>query len=120
MQRYDFVGYGRYGERAYGPARGSWGLSGTGGARGCGAWGSRGPAAPPKVRPAERTYAPEDEDQSQHATGLTLGMRVRHPQFGIGTVLGIEDHADDLKVTVRFAAVGVKRLLARFAKLERE
>jgi DNA helicase-2/ATP-dependent DNA helicase PcrA len=69
-------------------------------------------------RPAERTYAPEDEDQSQHSSGLRLGMRVRHPQFGIGTVLGIEDHADDLKVTVRFAAVGVKRLLAKFARLE--
>jgi len=122
MQRYDFVGYGSYGERAYGPSRGSWGSGGTVAARGSGgsggSWGSRGTAAPPKARPAERTYAPEDEDQSQHATGLRLGMRVRHPQFGVGTVLGIEDHADDLKVTVRFAAVGVKRLLARFAKLE--
>jgi DNA helicase-2/ATP-dependent DNA helicase PcrA len=67
---------------------------------------------------SERTYAPEDEDQSRHSSGLKLGMRVRHAQFGTGTVTGIEDHADDLKVTVRFASVGVKRLLAKFARLE--
>jgi DNA helicase-2/ATP-dependent DNA helicase PcrA len=46
-------------------------------------------------------------------------MRVRHARFGLGTVLGIEDHGDDVKLTVRFAAVGVKRLLAKYARLER-
>ena len=45
-------------------------------------------------------------------------MRVRHAQFGAGTVIGIEDHGDDVKITVRFGGVGVKRLLARYAKLE--
>jgi DNA helicase-2/ATP-dependent DNA helicase PcrA len=45
-------------------------------------------------------------------------MRVRHPQFGVGTVLAIEDHGDDVKLTVRFASVGAKRLLGRYAKLE--
>jgi DNA helicase-2/ATP-dependent DNA helicase PcrA len=46
-------------------------------------------------------------------------MKVRHRQFGIGTVLAVEDQGDDVKVTVRFAAVGTKKLLARFAGLER-
>jgi len=68
----------------------------------------------------EDTPAPawsyEDEDQS--ATGLRPGMRVRHAQFGVGTVLTVEPYNDDLKITVRFAAVGQKKLLARFAKLE--
>lgn len=63
------------------------------------------------------TYAYEDEDQS---TGMALraGMRVRHPLFGIGTVVNIEPVTDDLKVTVRFSAVGQKTLRAKFAKLE--
>jgi DNA helicase-2/ATP-dependent DNA helicase PcrA len=61
-------------------------------------------------------YAYEDEDQS--ATALRLGMRVRHAQFGVGTVTGVEAHNDDMKITVRFNSVGVKKLLARYAKLE--
>ena len=31
------------------------------------------------------------------------GMRVRHPQFGVGTVLSVEALADDTKLVVRFA-----------------
>ena len=45
------------------------------------------------------------------------GMRVRHAQFGVGNVIAVEEHTDDLKVTVRFNSVGEKKLLARFAKL---
>jgi DNA helicase-2/ATP-dependent DNA helicase PcrA len=62
------------------------------------------------------TYAYEHEDQS--TTSVRAGMRVRHRQFGVGTVMDVEDQGDDVKVTVRFAAVGTKKLLARFARLE--
>ena len=51
-------------------------------------------------RKREATYAYEDEDQS--ATGVRPGMRVRHAQFGVGTVIAVEEHNDDLKITVRF------------------
>jgi DNA helicase-2/ATP-dependent DNA helicase PcrA len=63
-----------------------------------------------------RTYAYENEDQSK--TQMKVGIRVRHKQFGVGSVIAIEDHGDDYKVTVRFASVGTKRLLASFAGLE--
>ena len=69
-----------------------------------------------RFREAEPAYAYEDEDQSGAA--LKLGMRVRHAQFGVGTVVGVEEHNDDMKITVRFNSVGVKKLLARYAKLE--
>jgi DNA helicase-2/ATP-dependent DNA helicase PcrA len=45
-------------------------------------------------------------------------MRVRHQQFGVGTVLNVEEQGDDLKLTVRFNASGTKKLLARYARLE--
>jgi DNA helicase-2/ATP-dependent DNA helicase PcrA len=45
-------------------------------------------------------------------------MRVRHKKFGVGTVVDVEDQGDDVKVTVRFPAVGTKKLLARYAGLE--
>ncbi len=46
------------------------------------------------------------------------GARVRHPLFGVGTVLRSEGAGDDLKLTVSFPAVGAKRLVARVAGLE--
>ena len=62
------------------------------------------------------SYAYEDEDQT--ALMVKPGLRVRHPQFGLGTVLNVEEQLDDLKITVRFSQVGQKKLLARFANLE--
>jgi DNA helicase-2/ATP-dependent DNA helicase PcrA len=65
---------------------------------------------------ADAGYRYESEDQS--TTGVRAGMRVRHRQFGVGTVVDVEDQGDDVKVTVRFPAVGTKKLLARYAGLE--
>jgi DNA helicase-2/ATP-dependent DNA helicase PcrA len=67
-------------------------------------------------REDQTAYAYEHEDQS--AAGVRTGMKVRHRQFGIGTVVAVDDQGDDVKVTVRFAAAGTKKLLARFAGLE--
>ena len=44
-------------------------------------------------------------------------MRVRHDTFGLGVVAAVEPVAGDLKLTVRFEAVGHKKLLARYARL---
>jgi DNA helicase II / ATP-dependent DNA helicase PcrA len=49
---------------------------------------------------------------------LRPGVKVRHPLFGVGTVLRREGDGDELKVTVSFPAVGAKKLVARFAGLE--
>ena len=62
-------------------------------------------------------YDYENEDQSAGGA-VRVGMRVRHAQFGVGNVIAMEEHTDDIKVTVRFNSVGVKKLLAKFAKLE--
>ena len=64
----------------------------------------------------ESSYSYEDEDQSS-LLGLRLGAKVRHPQFGIGTILSVEELADDVKLVVRFS-VGPKTLRAKYAKLE--
>jgi DNA helicase-2/ATP-dependent DNA helicase PcrA len=77
--------------------------------------GSRG-RRPDLVREEGAGYRDEDEDQSS-VGGVSVGTRVRHPQFGVGTVLLIESGGDDVKLTVRFASVGVKKLMARFARL---
>jgi DNA helicase-2/ATP-dependent DNA helicase PcrA len=65
----------------------------------------------------ESDFSYADEDQSV-PDGLRPGIRVRHPQFGVGTVLSVEQLDDDLKLLVRFNTVGQKTLRAKYAKLE--
>ena len=70
-----------------------------------------------RVREETAVYQYEDEDQS---TGMTLraGQRVRHAQFGVGSVISVEPLEDDAKLVVRFNAVGLKTLRAKYARLE--
>ena len=70
-----------------------------------------------RVKEEQPAYSYEDEDQSVGAS-LRPGMRVRHAQFGTGTVISVEVLNDDTKLVVRFAAVGSKTLRAKFARLE--
>ncbi|WP_334267041.1 ATP-dependent helicase [Edaphobacter sp. HDX4] len=52
-------------------------------------------------------------------TGLQQGARVRHPKYGEGTVFRREGDGDDAKITVQFQQHGVKKLVEKFAQLER-
>jgi DNA helicase-2/ATP-dependent DNA helicase PcrA len=70
-----------------------------------------------RSREESSVYAYEDEDQSV-PSGLKPGVRVRHPAFGVGTIVSVEPLDDDTKLIVRFASVGQKTLRAKFAKLE--
>jgi DNA helicase II / ATP-dependent DNA helicase PcrA len=70
-----------------------------------------------RVRDREESFDYEREDQSV-AGGLRSGAKVRHGQFGVGTVLSVEQLDDDMKVIVRFVTVGTKTLRAKYAKLE--
>jgi DNA helicase-2/ATP-dependent DNA helicase PcrA len=63
--------------------------------------------------------APSVDRGSPPPDGLRPGVRVRHPLFGVGTVLRSDGTGDDLKVTVSFTGLGSKRLVARYAGLER-
>jgi DNA helicase II / ATP-dependent DNA helicase PcrA len=47
-----------------------------------------------------------------------IGTRVRHPRFGIGTILEVEGEGEDRKLTVSFQDFGPKKLLERYANLE--
>ncbi|MCC7125858.1 MAG: UvrD-helicase domain-containing protein [Acidobacteria bacterium] len=78
---------------------------------------ARPPKRPDRVR--EDTPPPfmyEDEDQRG---GLRPGSKVKHGQFGVGTVISVEELDDDQKLVVRFLSVGQKTLRAKFARLER-
>lgn len=58
---------------------------------------------------------PEPEEHD----GVFIGMKVRHAKFGVGTIRKIEGSGEGQKVIVWFGSVGPKKLLLRFAGLER-
>jgi DNA helicase-2/ATP-dependent DNA helicase PcrA len=58
------------------------------------------------------------EPPEEH-NGVYIGMKVRHGKFGVGTVRKIEGEDEGQKVVVWFTSVGPKKLLLRFAGLER-
>ena len=66
---------------------------------------------------SSRAWA-RDEYSQDAPNGLAPGRKVRHAQFGLGTVLSVEELDDDMKLVVKFATVGTKTLRAKYAKLE--
>jgi DNA helicase II / ATP-dependent DNA helicase PcrA len=60
-----------------------------------------------------------DVQEQTGKTGLKQGSRVRHPKYGEGTVFRREGDGDDAKITVQFQQHGVKKLVEKFAQLER-
>jgi DNA helicase-2/ATP-dependent DNA helicase PcrA len=64
---------------------------------------------------------PDDfpDDLNQDRARLVRGERVVHATFGSGTIVEVSGFGRDLRVVVQFDSVGVKRLLARYAELER-
>jgi DNA helicase-2/ATP-dependent DNA helicase PcrA len=51
--------------------------------------------------------------------GFKPGQRVRHPKYGEGIVYQREGNGEDAKITVKFQTFGVKKLVEKYAQLER-
>jgi DNA helicase-2/ATP-dependent DNA helicase PcrA len=47
-----------------------------------------------------------------------MGMKVRHPKFGVGRVQSVEGMDEEQKATIVFQTVGAKRLKVCYARLE--
>ncbi len=60
-----------------------------------------------------------DTPEQTGSTGFKSGQRVRHPKYGEGVVFRREGDGEDAKVTVQFSKFGVKKLVEKFAQLER-
>lgn len=48
-----------------------------------------------------------------------MGVRVKHPTYGMGTIIGVEGEDEDRKLTVSFPDHGTKKLVERYANLVR-
>ena len=51
--------------------------------------------------------------------GFRPGQKVKHPKYGEGTVCRREGDGEDAKITVQFPRFGLKKLVEKYAQLER-
>ena len=63
------------------------------------------PKAPPEQPTGKRGFRP--------------GQKVRHPKYGEGTVYQREGEGEEAKITVQFPRFGLKKLVEKYAQLER-
>jgi DNA helicase-2/ATP-dependent DNA helicase PcrA len=87
--------------------------SGTGPLDNTAAFFGKGGASSFKGRPRMDISAPTGR------TGLGKGARVRHPKYGEGIIFAREGDGEDAKLTVQFSSHGMKKLVEKFAQLER-
>ncbi len=77
-------------------------------------------APAPLASPAGDDGYTVDYSDSQDAPQIIKGARVRHPQFGAGTVAELAGGGRDVRATIDFDSVGRKSVVLRYANLERE
>jgi DNA helicase-2/ATP-dependent DNA helicase PcrA len=81
--------------------------------------GARAPRRQPKFEGSDDgVYI--DYSDSQDAPLYVKGERVRHPQFGGGTILELSGFGNDLKAVIDFDKTGRKKVVLRYANLQKE
>lgn len=68
---------------------------------------------------ALRADAAAKAKPAREMPALEPGDRVSHDSFGLGTVVALEGHAEKTVASVDFGSQGVKRLLLRYAPVEK-
>jgi DNA helicase II / ATP-dependent DNA helicase PcrA len=74
---------------------------------------------PGAIKPSSFARPAMDIPAPSGSTGLKKGQRVRHSKYGEGTILLREGDGEDAKLTVMFARHGMKKLMEKFANLEK-
>ena len=62
---------------------------------------------------------PRATGKKAFAIELSVGERVSHDTFGLGTVISVAGEADKAEATIKFGQYGEKRLLLRYAPVEK-
>ncbi len=62
---------------------------------------------------------PDISDYFDDATpAFRPGVRIRHPEFGIGVIKGVEEAGGRYKLTVLFSGVGMKKVITGYVPIE--
>jgi DNA helicase-2/ATP-dependent DNA helicase PcrA len=61
----------------------------------------------------------KEKDKIDKSLDFEMGDQVRHPKWGIGTIMFKSGSGDKIKVIVLFPEEGRKTLMLKYAKLEK-
>ena len=81
--------------------------------------GSQSASAPRPAAPVGTLKRPEPTAGTRPVVALSVGDRVLHKTFGMGTVTGTSGVGDKAEATIDFGSVGTKRLLLRYAPVDK-
>jgi len=79
--------------------------------------GSKQAEAAPRRQPARSSFGRPVAKRGGDANPM-LGRKVRHPSFGVGTIVGVEGDDEDRRLSVSFPGRGTKKFVERYAQLE--
>ena len=79
--------------------------------------GTKPAAAAPRRQAAQSSFGRPAAKRGADANPM-LGRKVRHPSFGVGTIVGVEGDDEDRRVSVSFPGRGTKKFIERYAQLE--
>jgi DNA helicase-2/ATP-dependent DNA helicase PcrA len=72
-----------------------------------------------KLKAAGSDYSKIQNQSSKNDNTLVAGSHVRHAKYGKGLVLRREGTGDNVKLTISFPGFGQKKLIEKFANLEK-
>jgi DNA helicase-2/ATP-dependent DNA helicase PcrA len=75
------------------------------------------PPSAPRRSTGSTSYARPPVRRGADANPL-LGQKVRHPNYGVGTIVGVEGDDEDRRLSVSFPGRGTKKFVERYAQLE--
>ncbi|HEY9435548.1 MAG TPA: UvrD-helicase domain-containing protein [Blastocatellia bacterium] len=61
----------------------------------------------------------DDEGGATGPTGLKVGTRVRHAKYGVGLIVKREGEDENAKLTINFPGYGHKKMIEKYAALEK-
>jgi DNA helicase-2/ATP-dependent DNA helicase PcrA len=82
--------------------------------------GKAAPASSPAAAPAPIAAPIRAAQPAPRTKGFRAGTNIRHPKYGLGTILRREGDGDDAKLTVSFPGYGLKKLIEKYAGIQEE
>ena len=77
------------------------------------------PAVPPKPPVPRRPKLGQVVAKLRDAGGFKRGSQVRHSKFGLGTVMRREGAGENAKLTIHFQGYGLRKLVVKYANLQK-